>query len=50
MSEHLATLWELRTVYTLEELYQLWELAITDRFNEWSVSRQAAERSGRARR
>ena len=43
-------MWELRTVYTLEELYQLWELAITDRYNEWWVNRQAEAKAKAARR
>jgi len=40
-----ATLRELRECYSLEDLYNIWEVFYTDRYNHWV----AAERARRER-
>lgn len=36
-----ATLAELKTVYTLEELFQLAGIIVTDKYNEWRANKRA---------
>lgn len=40
ISAKLATLYELQTVYSLEDAYNLLELLIVDRFNERALNPQ----------
>ncbi|HLV83300.1 MAG TPA: hypothetical protein VKY62_05950, partial [Devosia sp.] len=43
ISERLATWTELREKLTLAEAMQLWEVAVTNRYNEWLAMRRAKE-------
>lgn len=36
-----VTLHELRTVYTLEDAMDMWEVLVTNRFNEWLAYEEA---------
>lgn len=44
-----ATLLELKTVYSMEDLYNMWEVTLTTIRNEWAA-RERAEQSARLRR
>ena len=35
IGEGLATLHELRTIYTFEDAFDMWEVSATRHFNEW---------------
>jgi hypothetical protein len=39
-----ATLHELRTIYSLEDAFTLWEADIIPKYNEWNANKRAAER------
>ena len=42
-----ATLWELKTVYTLQDAMQLWEVVAVDRYNEIQAAEAAKKRAKR---
>jgi len=44
-----ASLIELKTVYTMEDLYNMWEVQYTTIYNEW-VRREREAQSARLRR
>ncbi|CBW74463.1 unnamed protein product [Mycetohabitans rhizoxinica HKI 454] len=45
LSEGRATLQELRTVYTLEDAFILWESIAIPRYNEWLAAEHARRTS-----
>ena len=47
VSTKLATLYELQTVYGLEDLYDLYEIAIIKMANEQKMVRDAKQKRGR---
>ena len=47
VSERLATLRELNEYYTLEEMYNLYEIIHVKRYNEVAFSRWASSRRGK---
>jgi len=42
-----ATLHELRTVYTLEDAFMIWEADIIPKYNEWLAAKKAGEQNER---
>lgn len=36
-----ATFWELKTAYTLEDAFLLWEVIVTSNFNQWLAAKEA---------
>lgn len=38
VSKKLATLHELQTVYSLDDLYDLYEIVVVNNYNEWVVT------------
>lgn len=36
-----ATIQELRSVYTLEDLFDMYSIIVTDRYNEWLANERA---------
>jgi hypothetical protein len=47
ISEGKATLHELRTIYTLEDAFILWETIAVPKFNEWLAAKAAKKESAR---
>ena len=41
-----ATLLELKTVYSLEDAFDMWEIVATTRFNEWLAMEHAKKHKG----
>ena len=39
-----ATLHELKTVYTLEDAFNLWEVIVTSNFNTWLAHKEAIKK------
>lgn len=40
ISRHLATLYELQTIYSIDDAVDLYEIAATDNYNEWQVHKR----------
>jgi hypothetical protein len=47
VGERLATLRELNEYYTLEEALDMWEIIMTNRYNEWLAVQRAEKKHGR---
>lgn len=47
IAEGKATLNELRTVYTLEDSYAMWEVIVTTRYNEHLAYEHAKKKGGK---
>jgi hypothetical protein len=47
VGERLASWRELSEYYTLEEALDMWEIIMTNRYNEWLAMQQAEKRHGR---
>ena len=45
VSERFATLRELTEFYTLEEALDMWEIAVTNRYNEWLALKEAERKT-----
>lgn len=37
-----ATLHELKTIYSLEDAFDMWEIVVTSNFNAWLAAKEAA--------
>ena len=46
IAEKTATLQELRTVYSLEDLFDMWEVIMTSRYNEYISAKNASKKKG----
>lgn len=46
ISEGKATLQELKTIYSLEDAFLMWEVIAINRFNEWVAVQNAKKKGG----